>query len=791
MFKNYLKINIRNLLRHKSSSLINILGLAVGMACCILILLWVADELSYDRFHANADHIFRVIQDIQFTDNQTKWAITQGALGKSLKSDVPEIVNVTRIFELGRFWQPLIKQNENQFYENALFAADSSLFEMFSFHLIRGNPRTVLNDRHSIVITEKMAAKYFGAADPMGKTLRLNNQYDFQVSGVLQNIPHNSSLQFDFLVPYEFGKELGFEIEQWDNSQIVTFIQVQPGILHDQIADKISNYLHDKPTLEKGTRLMLQPLRRIHLYSAFEFDRFGVGDYRYVTIFAVAALVILLIACINYTNLSTARYMVRAKDISIRKVVGASKGDIRKQFLGESLITAMMACVGAAVLVIAFLPAFNRLSAKALVFDVMQPVVPGGLIGMAIITGLISGGYPAVFLSSLRPLQLFKGMPSTGSPKSSFRKTLIILQFASSIILIMGTLIVYKQINFMRHNNLGYEKSQLITIRMPVEFAQKYTAFKHELLQNPGILYVTATSDVTTRGFQFSNDQWDWDGKNPDDKILIRGVFVDYDFFETFEMQMAEGRTFSPDFPTDISDAIIANETTIRTIGMEHPIGKRLGGRDYMPHIIGVVKDYHFRSLHTHIEPLALMFFGIDACEYVCIRIESGNIAQSLQTIERTWKDFCPDYPCEYQFLDEALDALYRAEERIGNILTYFSGLAIFISCLGLWGLSAFLAQRRTKEIGIRKTVGASVAAIVMLLSKDYLKWVLLAAVTAWPVAYLLMVRWLQNFAYRTDVTVWPFIISGTLTLMIALLTVSHQSIRAALANPVESLRYE
>jgi len=785
MFKNYLKIALRNIKRHKGYSLINIVGLAVGMACCILILLWVQDELSYDRFHENADDIYRVIQDINFTDHSTTWAITQGPLGPSLKEDYPEIINAVRI--TGRGFR--LAYNEKS-YDEGVGMADGSIFEMFTFPLVKGDAATALSDPLSIVLTEEMVAKYFGDEDPIGKTIKADNQWDFQVTGVMKNIPSNSHLQFDFLIPFIFGRELNYTVDRWGNSQFRTYVQIQTGIPVQEVIQKISGHLFEKPTIEKDAKLNLQPLTRIHLYSNYEFDS-AHGDITYVTLFSIVAFFILLIACINFMNLATARSGNRAKEVGMRKVAGAHKTDIIKQFYGESILLAFIALLFAVIFVWLLLPAFNNLAAKELSMNITGNLsILLGLLCIAMLTGIISGSYPALFLSTFQPVMVLKGLRLSGSKGSVFRKILVVFQFSLTILLIICTTGVYNQINYMRNKKLGYNKEHMIYFGMRGDMREKFDSVKNELLQNPNILGVTASSNVPTYGYTFSNSLWRWEGQSPDEEILMRAVFIDVDYFKTFGMEIAEGRSFSKEFPTDATEAIMVNEEAVKAMGMEFPIGQRLSIGDNNFKIIGIVKNYHFRSLRQEIDPLILIY-SPENSRALFARLKSEQIPQTIGYIENAWKKFAPGYPFNYRFLDEALDGLYRSEQRIGTLFRYFSILAILISCLGLLGLASFMAEQRTKEIGIRKVLGATASNIVALLSKEFTKWVIVANIIAWPIAYFTLSKWLQSYAYKTNVALWSFVLSGALALLIALATVSYQSIKAALANPADSLRYE
>ena len=785
MIKNYIKIALRNLTRHKGYSLINITGLAIGMACCILILLWVQDELRFDRFHKNADNICRVIQDIKFSDYSTTWAITQGPLGPSLKEDFPEIVNFTRV--TGRRFR---LNHGDQSFDEVLGMADGSIFEMFTFPLIEGDPQTALSDPHSIVLTEEMAKKYFGDEHPIGKILKADDQYDFLVTGIMEEFPLNSHFRYDFLIPFIFGRELKYTVDNWRNSQFSTYVQVQEGISYQEVVQKISGYLYEKPTIEKDAKLNLQPLERIHLYSNYEFDR-PHGDITYVTIFSLIAFFILLIACINFMNLTTARSANRAREVGMRKVAGAYRRDLVRQFFGESILLAFIALIFAVGIVVLLLPVFNDLAAKELSFGISGNVHSLlVLVGIALLTGIIAGSYPALFLSAFQPAIVLKGTLHSGTRGSIFRKVLVVLQFSLTILLIVCTTIVYNQMNFMRNRKLGYHKEYLVYAALRGDMRQQFDVVKEELLKNPNILDVTSSGNTPTYGYNFSNSLWRWEGQDPDEEILMRASFIDYNYFETFGMEIIEGRSYSKEFSTDPTEALIVNEEAVKVMGMESPLGKQLGIGDNQAKIIGVVKNYHFRSLKQKIEPLILIL-NPQNCWALFARLNSEDVSKTIGHMEKIWGQFAPGYPFNYRFMDEAIDNLYRSEQQIGTLFRYFSILAIFISCLGLFGLASFMAEQRTKEIGIRKVLGATVSNILLLLSKEFAKWVLIANLIAWPVAYYAMNRWLQGYAYRINIALWSFILAAVLALAIALFTVSYQAVRAATANPADALRYE
>ena len=790
MFKNYLIVTVRNIIRHKVYTLINLMGLAVGMACTILILLWIQDELSYDRFHENADDIYRVIQNINFADRSTTWAITQGPLGPSLKKDFPEIINMARTKPL----QFITLSYKDKTFDETILLADGSIFEMFTFPLLKGDPRTALADRRSIVLAEETAAKYFGDENPVGKTITVKiyelGSYQFSVTGVMRKLPRNSSFKPRIIIPFIFGKELGLTVDRWDNSFTNTFIQLQKNSPYQEVVSKISGYLFDRPTIEKDSWLDLQPLKKIHLYSNFDFDG-AHGDISHVVIFSSVAALILLIACINYMNLATARAARRAREVGIRKVNGAVKADIVLQFFGESILLAILALLLAIMMVDLLLPAYNSMVNKDLSLAFFKnPAMSISMLLTALVTGLVSGSYPALFISSFKPVKILRGVLQSGARDSNFRKILIVIQFSLTILLIVCTVVASSQINYLQDKKLGYDRESMLLVSLRGKVRKQFPSLKNELLKHPNIINAAVSSSLPSRWFHFSNSLWHWEGQDPDEEILFRGLRIGDDFFETLGMRIVAGRHFSKKFPADKAEAVIVNEAAVKAMRMDSPVGQLLTKGDRQYRIVGVVKDYHFRSLHHKIEPVILLYRE-DAGGILAVKLRPGDISGTITFIENLWKKFEPDFPVIYGFIDELLTDWYISEKRIEIIFKYFSFLAMFIAGLGLFGLASFITEQRIKEIGIRKALGASIANIVVLLTKEFTKWVLAANLIAWPMAYIAMNYWLQNFAYRITLTPWPFLFAAALAFIIALLTVIYQTVKAARANPVEALRYE
>jgi predicted permease len=786
MFKNYLKVAFRNIIKQKGYSFINISGLAIGMTCCILIILWVQDELSFDRFHENGGNLYRVVENQYYAGNEVfPVAVTPGPLAETLKNDFPEIINSCRVTFRGRM---LFQYGDNRFYESSGALADPSLFEMFSFPFVAGDPETAFPNLNSVVITREMAEKYFGEEDPVGKTLKVENRMEFTVTAVIENVPHNSHLQFSFLVPFEFLKQMGRSLDNWGSNSFYTYVQLQEGSSLETVNSKIVNVIKEHNE-ESVTEIYLQPLKRIHLHSDFTADIGGHGDIIYIRIFTIIAVFVLLIACINFMNLSTARSVNRSKEVGMRKVVGAGRLQIIRQFFGESILFTFIALALALVLVELLMPTFNRLSGKALSLEILGGNVFFILVAITLLTGIVSGSYPAFVLSSFQPVKVLKGITQSGVSGARFRKVLVVIQFALSIILIVSTLAVSKQLHFIQNKRLGFDKEHLLYIRLKGAFEENYETAKAEVQQAPGVLAVSATGQLPTY-IGSSTSGFDWDGKNPEETILMHIASVDFDYTDVFKMEMASGRFFSKKLSSDTANAVVVNETAVKVMGMENPIGKRLEGFGKKGQIIGVLKDFHFKPIQKQIEPLVLAIIQ-DWRSYMLIRIQPENIPQTIAAVEDVWNKLNPAYPFEYRFLDEDFERMYRSEQRMGTLFQYFTFLAILISCMGLFGLASFVVEKRTKEIGIRKALGASVPGLVALLTKEFTKWVLAANIIAWPAAWYASDNWLQSFAYRTDLGIWIFVFSGILALSIAIATVSFQAVKAALSNPVKALRYE
>ena len=792
MFWNYVKIAWRNIKRYKGYSFINIFGLAIGLACCILILLWVQDELNYDRFHTNADDLYRIVTEFHKTEPVTHYWPVCAPLAPALREEYPEIVKATRFSRLRR--GQLVKYKDKNFLEPQICLTDPDFFTMFTFPFLEGDPQTALSNPNSIVLVESVSAKYFGNENPIGKILNINNEYDLTVTGVMKEIPENSSIQFDFLIPFirieDFEKAWAV-LDNWSLSGFATYVQLEKNASAEALENKIAYYLKNHVP-ESEDMIYLQSFKDIHLYSShIQFGIEGQGDITYVFIFSLVALFVLVIASINFMNLATARSTNRAKEVGLRKVVGAKRAQLIRQFFCESVGMAFLSLILAVVLVELFLPVFANLSGKTLVLDFSSNIhIILAIIVMTLITGFLSGTYPALFLSSLRPVEVLKGTLKTEGRGFLFRRILVVSQFSLSILLIICTIVVSHQIGYMQNKKLGFDRDHVVYLPIREELAERYETLKTELVNTAGIINAAASSSLPTSGVILTTDKVSWEGKNPEDNVVLEVTSTGYDFIETFNMEVIEGRSFAKEFLTDEEEAVVINETAKKIIGMEDPVGKQLIFGDAATTIIGVVKDYHFKSLHSEIEPL-LMAIVPSLYRYVFIKLESGNILNTIANIKSTWNTFFPDTPFEYHFLDEAYDKLYRTEQRMGTLFNYFTVLAILICCLGLFGLASFMAEKRTKEIGIRKVLGASLSGIVVLLNKQFTKWVLIANLVSWPIAYYAMSKWLQVFAYRINLRLGTFALAALVALAISVMTVSYQSVKAALTNPADSLRYE
>ncbi len=784
MWKKYLIIVGRNIKKNFGYSSINLAGLAVGLACCILILLWVQDELNYDRFHKNKDQLYRVIMQEKDAAGDTGATSIPFSLAPILKEEFPEIVNFTRYQNRRWFEIPLLAYGEDKYYETGMYLADPSFFRMFSFTFLKGDPKTALQDLRSVVITEKMANKYFGREEPLGKVLRYNNRIDLKVTAVLENLPANSHIQFDIIAPIQLLGEQKLNTWHWESQ---SYVLLKPHTRLTELREKIADSMErHSPEKSDKWKINLQPITKIHLYQ-------GAGDIKLVYIFSTIAIFILLIACMNYMNLASARSARRAKEVGLRKVVGAKRGQLVKQFLGETLVLSSLAAFLALLLVHFSLGPFNNLTQKNLSLDIFSnSTLLLGLLGLILLVSLVSGSYPALVLSAYKPVNVLKGSALQGSGGVIFRKIMVIGQFTISIALLIGTLIIHQQLHYMQNKELGWDRDNVVIIPLNDELAKQFRNFKHELLKNPKILNVTAASSIPARIGGVNGIDW-WDGKPDKEIILMRFVVAEHDYLDTFGMKLREGRNFSRTHQTDISNFIV-NEAAVKLMNLENPVGKGVRFMGVQGQIIGVVKDFHFKHMSQPIFPLVLLihprhhdyFF-----RFVFAKIHPRDIQETLNYIKSTSGQYAPHYPFKYEFLDEEFNRLYQYERYVARIVNYFTALALFIACLGLFGLASFMTEQRTREIGVRKVLGATGSRIVLLFIREFYKWVFIASIIACPAAYYAMSQWLSNYAFRIPLLWWPFVLASALAFFIAGLTVSYQSIRAAHVNPVETLRSE
>ncbi len=781
MLKNYIKIAFRNIFRNKIYSFTNILGLSVGMACTVLILLWVQYQLSYDRFFPNADRLCRVVDTEKYPNGEESiFSMNPPALAPALVNEYPDIVNAARL----RNVKDLVFQyGDDRFDENNAMFVDPSFVKMFSLPFLRGNGSKALSGTSSIVLTQTMAKKYFGSADPLGKTIRINNLYDFVVTGVIRDIPPDSHVKIDFLLPFRAIKNFGYSLEGWQSYAHTTYVLLARGASYRDVSKKIADTIN-RNAAESDITISLQPIERIHLYSSGIWGIGGTGDITRVYIFSAIAVLILLLACINFMNLATARAGSRAKEIGIRKVVGARRKEIIYQFFLESILYASISVVFSSLLVLDLVPAVNSISGSDLTFNIHRDAWALPLIaGVALFTGIISGIYPAFFMSAFRPARVLKGRLGYGLVKKNFRKFLVTFQFALTIVLITGTVVIDRQLHYVENKNLGFDKEQVLCIKLHGELNRKVDLIKDEMGADRNVVSISSVSASPT-GVLTSTDVTDWEGRASNARFLIYRLSADYSFTKTMRIGMIQGRYFSRE--ADTAGGCVVNQAAIRAMGMNSPIGKRVLGR----RIVGVMKDFNFTSLHSKIEPL-MVVYDPASIKQLLVRIRPGDPKQAIESLKATWRKVAPSFPFEYGFLDEQINKLYGPDQRVGRLINVFSFLALFIACLGMFGLASYSAEQRTKEVGVRKVLGAKAWGIVLLLSKEFTRYVLFANLFAWPIAYFALNRWLQDFAYRIDMSWWIFASAGGFALLVALATVSFQAVRAARANPVESLRYE
>jgi len=790
MLKNYFNTAWRNLAKNKVHSFINLSGLSVGLACSLLILLWVQDEMGVDAYHRNDARLYKVYEREYYADHIDGNDDTPGVLADELKKQVPEIEDAVAMQENNSL---TTLQAGNKILKVSGMAAGEHLFSVFSYPLLQGIPANALSSTSVIAISKKTAIQFFGSPQmAMGKTLRFNNTSEFAVSAVFDDVPANASRKFDYVISWQSWLANNKWATRWGNSGPLTYILLRQGANPQAVDKKLSRFLDkyvDNTDASYHVEYGLQKFSSVYLQGNFKDGYVSGGRIEYVRLFSIVAAFILIIACINFMNLTTARSIKRAREVGVRKAIGALRSVLIRQFIGESLMLTAAAVIFALALMVLILPLFNQVTQK----QITIPYADGGfwvkLLSITLITGLLAGSYPALFLSSFNPVKVLKGMPKFSSGAILLRKGLVVFQFVLSTVLITGTIVVSKQVDFIQNRNLGYDRENVIRMRVEGAFVSKYATLKDEMLKMPGVESISRISDNPTYLDQQTNSV-DWEGRAPDTKISFERPDVGYDLVQTMKLELKEGRYFSKDFPTD-KNACVLNETAAKKIGYTHAVGRIVTLEDQKMTVIGVLKDFHYRSLHEQIEPLIMRLNDGDSYGNILIRTKPGQTKQALAGIETLCKQVNPQYPFAYTFLDEEYQQLYKSEEVVGKLSNAFAFLAIFICCLGLLGLVMFTNAQRTKEIGIRKVLGASVTGIVQLISVDFLKLVVLAIVIACPIAWWAMSAWLNGYAYKIDIGWAMFAQAGGLAIAIAIFTISFQAIKAGLANPVGALRSE
>ena len=787
MIRNYILTAIRNLKKYTAYSLINIIGLAIGMACSILILLWVQDELKYDKWHSKKDRIERVLARIVNDVESMEVAVTGAAFAPNLKKDFPEIEQVCRFKNRGAW---LFKYKDSEYIQANSAAIDSTAFDIFDFKFIMGSPENALNDAHSVVLTEEASERIFGEENPVGKVVDVRGRGVFKVTGVIENVEH-SHIDFEFLFPFHLIREDGENIDEMGQGSynFTNYILLKNKKSVEALNVKLKTYL-DKFDEENNVELFTQNIQDIYLKSDFSYDFTFRGNLNNVITFSAIAFLVLLIACINFMNLTTARSSNRAKEIGLRKVVGAKRRNVIGQFFSESIFMSILSFIIALFVVVLLLPKFNELASKELDINlIFDPSILLKLIGIALTTGILAGSYPALYLSSFNPIKVLKGKLSAGSKGSILRKILVIIQFTLSVALIISTILISQQIKYINNKDLGYNKHQLIYLGMNNNIRQNYNSIKQELLQDPNIESVSTSRVLPVYACPAMQID-EWEGNTDKKQITLHFFPVGFDFFKTMEIAMAEGRAFDEKMSSDTIGSVIINQEAARQMGFENPIGKTITLGDEPSNVIGVMKDFNFNNIRNKIAPL-LLYIDPNKANICFIRISPGNNEKTLKYIEETYKSFEPDFDFNYNFMDERLEGLYRAEQRSNTLINYFTIFAIFISCLGIFGLASFMAEQKTKEIGIRKVMGASVSTIVKIFSFEFTRMVIIGNILAWPLAYYAMNKWLDNFAYHTELKWWMYVLGAILSIVVVIITISYQSYRAATKNPANSLRYE
>lgn len=805
MFKNYLKVAVRNFFKHRGFSFINIFGLAVGVACCLTIVLYVLDEISYDRYHDRAEQIYRVGIDGYINNIAFHGVVTCSPMAQTLVREFPEVEAATR---LRNFGFPVFRYEDKVFSEERVFWVDPSFIDVFTVPFIEGDPKTALTEPNSIVLTRSMALKYFGREDPMGRSLNADRSRDYLITGVVEDVPHNSHFHYDFLASLSTYDDSQSPI--WISNNYYTYVLLRkdasPEAFEGKLVELVKKYVGPQIKVAAGLTLeqfyesggkwgyFIQPLTDIHLHSHLEFEIEPNGDIAYVYIFSIIAIGILLVAGVNFVNLATARSVNRAREVAIRKTVGSRRPQLIRQFLAETTLMSFIAVILALIAVQFVLPTFNTITGKDLTIPYMQNAytIPA-LFGVVLLIGVLAGIYPAFFLASFDPAIVLKSETMGRTRKSKLRNVLVVFQFTVSIFLIIGTFIVNRQLRYIQNKNLGFNKDQIVVVKKTDDIGNQIQAFRQELVKNANVIDATNTARLI--GETFGNSAYKLAGASGEETHLLWTYFTDPHFADTYQIEMAAGRYFEEGRQAD-QQAVVLNETAVKELGLTDPVGKQIEAlrptRSLTFTIIGVMKDFHFESLHFQIRPLIITLWPPNnRGRYVSVRVSSEGIRNTLVFLENKWRKFAGNQAFEYEFLDDHFAKIYQSEERTGQIFFSFSLLAIIIASLGLLGLAAFIGEQRTKEIGIRKVLGATDSKIMLLLSRQFTKWVIMSNLFAWPTAYYFMHKWLQRFAFQPGLSVWSFLLASLVVFFVALLTVSYQTVKAARANPVDLLRYE
>ncbi len=791
MFKNYFTIAFRNIIKHKIFSIINIIGFAIGLASCLLISLYVFNEISYEKFHNNRDHIYRVGVNLTHGDNKIPFASGMPPLGPALLSEFPEVKEMTRIRVAGENIQ--FTYNDKEFTENNMIYAEPAYFDIFSFKLKSGDISTALDEPYSILLKQSVCDKYFGNEYPVGKTLLMEGETNFKVTGILAEPIGNTQMDFDMIASYSSLEAMGRYSDQWGQFGVDhTFIMLDENSDENSLSEKLPQLIENNvnPGMASIITLFVTPFNDLYFHSNINNDFEPRGDLKQVYLFSIIAALIMLIACLNFMNLSTARSTHRVKEVGMRKVFGSNRSLLVKQFLSESVLTTLFSMLLGLLIFTLLYPQLNNFIGKKLAASYLyHPISLLLLLVLSILVGIIAGIYPAIFFSRFQPIHAFKAF--TGKSKTIFRKIMVITQFTIAICLIIVTIFVFKQLSFVRNVDLGFDKEDKLVMQPPLD-GEKLKVFKNELLQIPGVEMATICFAPPGSQSALVLNAITEDGKGG---MMVNALSCDYDYIPIFNLKLAEGRNFSEDNASDANGGIIMNEAAIKQLGIKDPVGKELSyplvpNSENNSKIIGVLKDFHFKSLREEISPVVL-FLDNQYNSTLVLKYKQENLSEILKAVSQKWDEMIPETAIEYSFLDEDYDELYNSEEKMGKLFIFFSVLIVFIACLGIYGLAIFLGEQRTKEIGVRKVMGASTTGIMQLLSKDFTKWVIVANIIAIPIGYYIMNKWLQNFAYRTALSLWVFAAAGVIALIIALLTIGVQTYKTANLNPAKTLKYE